>query len=181
MKTIWIGALFLSWTGVVAAQEKTNERSQKPVTSLKVQLVLSEYEGDKKISSLPYTLSVNADEPRQTRVRTGVDVPLPMEGAESKFVYKTVGTSIDCEAHALEDGRFNVRLAVEKSSLYSAEKNKKGAESMDAPTHAPPLFRSFSSTFNVVLRDGQTAQYSAATDPISGQVLKIEATLNVVK
>jgi hypothetical protein len=33
----------------------------------------------------------------------------------------------------------------------------------------------------MVLRDGQTAQSTSATDPISGEVLKIDVTLNVVK
>ena len=30
-------------------------------------------------------------------------------------------------------------------------------------------------------RDGQTTQYVAATDPVTGQVVKIDATLNLQK
>jgi hypothetical protein len=32
-----------------------------------------------------------------------------------------------------------------------------------------------------MLRDGQSTQYTAATDPVSGEVLKIDVTLTVVK
>jgi hypothetical protein len=45
----------------------------------------------------------------------------------------------------------------------------------------PPVLRSFTSNFTILLRDGQTAQYTTATDQVSGEVLKIDATLNVLK
>jgi hypothetical protein len=32
-----------------------------------------------------------------------------------------------------------------------------------------------------VLRDGQSGQFTSAVDPISGEVLKIDVTLNVIK
>ena len=44
-----------------------------------------------------------------------------------------------------------------------------------------PAFRSFTSNFNILMRDNQTAQYTTATDQVSGEVLKIDATLNVLK
>jgi hypothetical protein len=44
-----------------------------------------------------------------------------------------------------------------------------------------PAFRSFTSSFNLLLKDGQTAQHTAATDPISGEVIRVDVTLNVLK
>jgi hypothetical protein len=44
-----------------------------------------------------------------------------------------------------------------------------------------PAFRTFTSSFSVLLRDGQTAQHTAATDPVSGEVLRIDVTVNVLK
>jgi hypothetical protein len=44
-----------------------------------------------------------------------------------------------------------------------------------------PVFRSFRSTNTLVLRDGQTRQFTAATDRVSGEVVRIDVTLNVVK
>jgi hypothetical protein len=44
-----------------------------------------------------------------------------------------------------------------------------------------PMFRSFNSSFQALLRDGQTTQYVSATDPVSGEVMKIDVTLNLLK
>jgi hypothetical protein len=44
-----------------------------------------------------------------------------------------------------------------------------------------PLFRRFETTFTAVLRDGQSMQTIASTNPVTGEVIKIDVTLNVVK
>jgi hypothetical protein len=44
-----------------------------------------------------------------------------------------------------------------------------------------PLFRRFETAIEVILRDGQTVQTIASTDPVTGEVVKIDVTLNVVK
>jgi hypothetical protein len=52
------------------------------VTPLRVQVVFSEFDGDKKVSSLPYTFSVNADERRtrpNSQVRNGVRIPVAFD------------------------------------------------------------------------------------------------------
>ena len=51
---------------------------------------------------------------------------------------------------------------------------------MTASTGAP-AFRNFNSTFTMVMKDGQTGQSTSVTDPVSGQVIKLDATLNVQK
>ncbi len=45
-----------------SAEASKTPETQKAVTPLRVQVVFNEYDGDKKISSLPYTLLVNADD-----------------------------------------------------------------------------------------------------------------------
>ena len=59
---------------VAGAQEKASEPTQPPTVPLKVQIVISRYEGDKKLSSLPYMLSVNAG--RSASLRMGTKVPV---------------------------------------------------------------------------------------------------------
>ena len=49
-------------------------------TPLKLQFVISKYQGDKKISSVPYVVSVNANQRRNTSLRMGGQVPIPMGG-----------------------------------------------------------------------------------------------------
>src|SRR6266704_6046267 len=90
----------------VSAQDKPKpEESEKKaeirkeVTPLRVQVVFNEYEGEKKISSLPYTLLVNADEPgNPAMVRMGLRVPI-QTGTQgptaSQIQYMDVGTNLD--------------------------------------------------------------------------------------
>ena len=52
---------------------------------------------------------------------------------------------------------------------------------MPRPGDTAQLVRSFTSSFFVLLRDHETAQSIAATDPVTGEVMKIDVTLTVVK
>jgi hypothetical protein len=44
-----------------------------------------------------------------------------------------------------------------------------------------PTLRSFSTSNEVVLKDGQTAQFTAAADKTTGEVMKVDVTLTVEK
>jgi hypothetical protein len=44
-----------------------------------------------------------------------------------------------------------------------------------------PSFQNFTSNSTLFLRDGQTMQYSTAVDKSSGEVIKLDVTLNVIK
>ncbi len=156
---------------------------QKPVTPLKVQVVFSEFEGEKKISSLPYTFFVNAeDRPsrHQVSLRMGLRVPVMTGAKESNtnFQYIDIGTDIDCSAEGLDDGRFRLALTVRRSAVHSGASDKKPpSENAGEPQFGPqPIVRSFSSTLDLLLRNGQTIQSTVATEPISGRILKIDVT-----
>ncbi len=100
-------------------KHKASEGS-KPPTSLRVQVVLSEFEGEKKISSLPYTFFVDAEEGRmgaQASLRMGLRVPVALgtKDSSSEIQYMDVGMELDCNAGAMEDGRFKIALAVRRS------------------------------------------------------------------
>ena len=56
--------------GALRADEKP------PIVPLKVQIVISRYQGEKKVSSLPYTLAVNANLTNKTSLRVGSQVPI---------------------------------------------------------------------------------------------------------
>jgi hypothetical protein len=135
---------------------------------LKVQLVLSRYQGDKKVGSIPYSLWVTTNE-RQTNLRMGLRV-YPPQGSNN------IGTDIDCSATTgVDNGVYKLSLTVTDTSLYPNDSQREDSGK------APPTLRTFLSNFVILLRDGQTAQYTTATDPVSGEVLKIDATLAVLK
>lgn len=165
-------------------QAPPNARTAQPV-SLKVSLVFARYQGDKKISSVPHVLWVTANQNR-TSLRMGTQIPVPTtifskEGERSQsYTYKDVGTNIDCGATTTSDGLFKLVLTVEDSSVYYPDQSEAAAKPV-TPTTGAPAFRNFTSTFTLFLRDGQTAQSTSATDPVSGHVTKLDATINVQK
>jgi hypothetical protein len=155
----------------------------KPLVPLKVQLVLSRMKGEKKISSLPYVLGVAANDRTWTNLRMGVDVPIARKGDSTPATgisYRSVGTNIDCVAESTADGSYKVTFRVEDSSVLLDASAKEDSQTT-AIAGDMPAFRSFKSNFIVVLRDGQTTQYASAVDPVSGEVMKIDVTLSVIK
>jgi hypothetical protein len=174
----------VSFAAQDGVQPPPSARPSGPV-SLKVSLVFTRSQGDKKISSVPHVLWVTANENR-TSLRMGTQIPVPTtvfgkEGERSQtYSYRDVGTNIDCGANTTSDGAFKLVLTVTDSSVYYPDQSEPAFKSTIA-TSGAPAFRNFTSTFTLVLRDGQTAQSTSATDPVSGQVTKLDATINVQK
>lgn len=162
--------------GVATAQEPPKPAAPLAMgTALRVQIVQSRYQGEKKVSSVPHTLSLNADE-KPARLRMGIMVPIISQGKEGPTTsYRDVGNNIDCMARSQSEGRFRLECSFEQSSLY--DKPGPAGENL----HGLPMFRNFRTESNVTLRDGQSVQHTSATDPVTGEVLKIDITLNVVK
>jgi hypothetical protein len=179
LQTVAVGLALVVPRTAAAADEK-------PITPVKLQIVLSRYQGEKKVSSLPYTLVINANGPKAS-LRMGSSVPIPSTafgprdpgGAGAvpmvSYQYRDVGISIDCTAASMDDGRFRFELSIDDSSVYGddspATKLVQGA----------PSFRSFRVNEQVVLKDGQSREFVAATDKVNGEVTKVEVTLTVVK
>ena len=165
-----VALLVVGMAAAVSAQEKPKP-AQIP---LKLDLVLSRYQGAKKISSMPYLLWLTTNEGR-TSLRMGVQISVPAGG--TNYNLRDIGTNIDCSATTgNEVGVYRLNLTVSDSGISATDNQQQAAD----PSR-PPVFRTFTSTFYILLRDGQTGLYTSATDPVSGEVLKIEATLNVLK
>jgi len=154
----------------------------KGVVPLKVTVVFSEYDGEKKLSSLPYALFLKADESSHFvgRVRMGVRVPIWTGGKDSAIQYQDVGSNLDCFAQAAEDGKYMLDLSLERSSIYPNSSEYPAASKPEEQPHQP-LLRQFRANLALMLRDGQTTENTIATDPLNGHIVKVEVTLNVVK
>jgi hypothetical protein len=185
-----VSALALASPVAAFAQDKPAAAAAKAapaaVVPLKVQVVVSRFQGEKKISSLPYMLSVNAGSKATLRMGAQVPVPPPpMKGPDGNVMpaagpvqYRDVGTNIDCTVmRPTEEGRFQIELTLDDSSVY-AEGLAPGS---NAPPAGYPSFRSFRASDSLMLKDGQTAQFTTATDKVSGDVIKVDVTLTVVK
>ena len=165
--------------------DPARETTVGPLVPLDVQVVVSRYQGDKRVSSLPYALAVNANDRATSSIRMGAQVPFPAfpkdpGGAKPSgpgmVNYRTIGTNIDCFARTMEDGRFQVNVTVEDSWIY-----ENPTSSVTPSAAGEPVIRSFRSANTLVMRDGQTRQFTTATDRVNGEVVRIEVTVRVVK
>jgi hypothetical protein len=169
------------------AQEKPKtEEHAKPSIPVKVQVLFTEYDGDKKISSMPYTFTALADErvsnsygPSATSLRTGVRIPIEVDGKDQKTTYIDVGSNIDCGVRPDNDGRFHVYLNFDRSTLYP-NKSAEGERLVSEP-NGQPLIRQFRTSENLILKDGQTSDNILSTDPLNGHVIRVSVTINVIK
>ena len=182
------------------AEEREFERQMRIVIPLDVQVVVSRYQGEKRTSNAPYSVMVNAVHPARpardaqpAQLRMGAQIPLPAmaepKTADGKPLssvtgvvgggpveYKEIGTSIDASAKNLGDGSFELAISVQDTSVYLGPAS-------DQPTvvSGVPVLRTFKSSNHLVLKDGQTKQFTLAADRISGETLRVDVTLKVMK
>jgi hypothetical protein len=193
-----LGALaILALVGMAAplpAQDKpVGQDAKKSETTLKVTVVVTELDGAKKLSSLPYTFYANVDDNGHhatSSVRMGLRVPVATgtftngnTNAPTQFQYMDIGTNLDCAAFSTLDGRFKLALSVDRTSLSTPDEKKSptATEAGLSISSANPIVQHFSSSYNLMIRDGQTIEATSTSDPISGHVLQISVTVNAVK
>ena len=71
--------------------------------------------------------------------------------------------------------------AREGDVLVATERSAGGAVDANSPHFKEPIIRQFKTELTLTMRDGQTVQTTQAADPLSGRVLTITVTMNVVK
>lgn len=194
MKTfrIQVAAILLAFSILpvcVRAQQQAKNSSGESVTRMRLDIVLSEYNGSKEVENLPYSLFLESTpypgQPgRVWSVRMGLKVPIATSavdnGVSTQYQYQDVGTDIDAGAKPLGDGLYDLNVSVDRSSVYSANQGTDENERIPR-AGGLPVVRAFRSNFDLALRDGQTMQGPSATDPFNGHVLKISVTLHVIK
>jgi len=187
---IWLGALLIMAAAWMSAQDKpksedsSTEARTIETTPLKVSVTFTEFEGEKKVKSLPYTMVVVADgRPPKSVLKMGSRVPV-YTGKENGMQYLDVGSSIACQANRTKDNKFDVRLDLDRSWVEGdvAVPVDRGTSSGSSSGQFPePIVRQFRSELSLTLRDGQAVESTFATDPLSGNVLKVEVSLSIVK
>ena len=171
------------------AQDKVKSEAKSPVATLKLQVIITETEGEKKIVNLPYAFYLRVGEPGPvtpwTKVRMGSRVPVYV-GKDGGMQYIDVGTNIDARGFLGDESKFDINLNLERSWVEGDV-----AVPMERPTGQPsdshaaqfrePVIRQFKTELALTMKDGQTIQSTVATDPLSGKVLAINVIMNVVK
>jgi Flp pilus assembly secretin CpaC len=155
---------------------------------VQLQITIVRYQGEKRISSFPYVVSLSGPSSPGGTARLRMNGSIPVSTTMMKqgddgqastvnsFNYREIGTNIDVTAVPSIEGRFGFIVTVTDSSVY-------GEGDVKALTTASglPMFRSFNASSTVQLRDGETAEFTAAADRLTGEVTKVEVTLTVLK
>lgn len=167
-----------------------------PPVAYRMQVLLEEYDGTKKVSSMPYSIPVATpvvgDMARQRgSLRVGVRIPIAVSGKngenEIQFQYIDVGSNIDVSVRSADPERYALELTIDRSSVYVSARDKDGRQEVkewapgDEKPGTQPLIHNFRSNVSLLVRDGRPAEALVATDPITGHVLKVEATLTLLK
>jgi hypothetical protein len=158
-----------------------NQAQSKPSGQARVLVTISRSTGDKKTASLPFTLwaNLNGD---PTTLNAGQFVAVPTSvvstaGGEDKaprvvpYSMQSVGTRITCQVKVSSDARFLVSLQVRDTYLTPA---KQGVSEL-------ATVKSLETINNLVLRDGQTADFATSTDITTGEVTRIDVTVTTLK
>jgi hypothetical protein len=184
-------AFALASTAIASTQDKEKEKTPATpktapavgnATALKVQVVIGRYQGEKKISSMPFTLTLAGAPPyNHANLRMGAKIPVMMMTSANAptpqvgpVQYQDVGTNIDCFATALDDGRFELSISVDDTSVYPDE-------AASGVSKGNPSFRSFRASNMMILRNGENGQFTTATDKVTGETAKVDVTLTVMK
>ena len=159
-----------AFSSLAAAQQVKAE----PVP-VKVQIVFSRYEGDRKTSSLPYTMLISANGDR-VQIQANANVPIP--SSNGSYTYTNVGTSIDCTVTTEAGGRYKVALNL-RDNLPIAPKNTASNANSKPPDTL--TFGNFNYQGSISMKEGETKQIISSADRATGEVVKVDVTLNLDK
>jgi Flp pilus assembly secretin CpaC len=177
-----ISPSLLAQEPATAAKPDTAKPAARTFIPLRVLVTILRYQGDKKISSVPYLIPITIG--GQTRVvfNIGAAVPYPTTREVDKvstpsYSYRNVGVNIVLMNQlVVEPGLYKLDLDVSDSSLATSAQIQE-----TAAIRGVPIFRNFNVNGTLLLRDGQTTQLTTAGDPITGETMRVDVTLSVVK
>jgi hypothetical protein len=151
-------------------EEKRPGPSQKSNASYKVDFLLHEVEGGKRVNTREYSMVVQ--DTMSGRIRIGTRVPITL--GEGKGVqYMDVGFNLDCnvrQAGSLIEFDYNVEV----SSLVTPESSPSVAS-------GTPVLRSYRSGSRATLTPGKATTVSEVDELTSKRKLQIEVTVTKVQ
>ena len=181
-----VAALSAQPVGAQAPAPAKPETAKPPsaradMTAARLLITISRYQGDKKISSLPYSLAVGIPGAR-VDFNMGAQVPHAVSqgsdtGKTPAYAYRNVGINIRVTGQTVvEPGQYKMEINVDDNNLSSSSQIQ-GASTLPGV----PIFRTFSTGGTLILRDGQPSQLTTAADPITGETMRVDVTLTVLK
>ncbi len=113
-------------------------QAQADKIPVKLQVVISTFEGDRKVSSIPYTLLATANGGQVTFLN-GTNVPIQISG-DGKITYTNIGTNITCTV-TTEAGNFKIAINFDEKSVTAAKTPAAAAGTPTKPLGTPDVSR----------------------------------------
>jgi hypothetical protein len=192
MTILAAAALVSAMAAPAWAQAPQEKPAPPPKLPTRVEVVISRYQGDKKVSSQPYVLMPTVSQTPAGRIslRIGVDVPvgtttttLPPEGGRQGVTttqpkYTSVGTNIDCWVAGGSDGKFDVYINLTDSSIFNPDGDNR---STSVRVTDGVAIRNFTASNTLTMKHGDTMLLATASDKVTGEVIKVEVTFVLLK
>jgi hypothetical protein len=176
------------------AQEAAGRQTAGEAPQLKVQITLSRSKPGAETTTLPFELMILADGRQNTTVNVGVDVPTP--GSEGSIRYRRVGNNISVSRASYTNGAVRLDISVEDSSIHTDTATQAQRSTAVVPTTGGnvmvpilagpqattwPTFRSFQTVASLSMREGETVQFTLATDKQTGETLRVSVSASRVR
>jgi hypothetical protein len=172
----------------VQAQDSTPkaERAEKPLHAYRLDFSLNELEGDKKVNTRHYSISIDSDVPGERQeVKIGTRVPVataygagPVSGGTSalsntQFQYLDVGTHIWCSLKEHGD-ELELQAGSEISNIDAGPRR----ETNPLPN---PVVRQIKIGGSTVVTPGKPIIIGSADDPTSNRQFQLEVTVTKMR
>src|SRR5260370_1001669 len=194
-KVVIFAALLLGILSPLGQAQDKPKAEDKPkveglaTTPVKVQIVVTEFDSEKKVKSLPDTMYLNAPDAPEVRppwVKMRIGSRVPVYVGNNSMQYLDVGTNIDARCGYTIEGRLLLNVNLERSwvegdVLVPVSKSDATQSESSSGHFREPIIRNFRSELDLKLREGQPVESTMATDPVSGKVFKVEVSFTIVK
>jgi hypothetical protein len=180
-------ALFGIASATARGQEKPKPDTQtedpaRVFSTVKVQFVLNEFDGEKKIATLPYSFLMNTEKEKGlgsphfgSFIRSGVRLSISPD-KDGKMQYLDIGSNIDCALTSDDAGHYLMRFSFERAALAPPARNENKAAD-PALNFAGMMLPTFRSSALVPLKEGQATEVMVAADPTNGHVYRLTVTV----
>ena len=171
LPTIAVSILILVTLGSEALAQTAAQPEKVPV---KLQVVVSTYDGDRKVSSMPYTMLATANG-SEVIFTSSSNIPI-QNGASGATTYTNLGTTLRCTV-TTEAGSFKVSVNFDDKSIMAS----RASAAVTGATRAPDSVTFHSVNYNsaISMKDGETKELISAPDKVTGEIVKIDVTLTL--
>jgi hypothetical protein len=179
LSRVVVALLLVIAFGSAALAQTPSPAEKIPV---KIVVVISRYNGDRKISSLPFTLLAIANGDK-AYISNSMNIPIStVTNSDGKsfpsISYTNIGTTISGTI-TTDSGHFKAIFSIDDKSVADAPPSTATNTGPASPDQ--PRFREVSFNGTVNLKEGEQKEIYSAADRSSGEVTKIDVTLTLDK